>query len=141
MEAGYRNFEIYRLSHALAMKVHEMSLKLPKFEMHEVGSQIRRSAKSVPANIVEGYALRKWKNEYVHFLCRAYASSEETLQHLEMLHATKSLTDDRLYQELQEEYKKLNRMLFAFVKSVAETHESPSFLKEPEEPYNLNLEP
>jgi four helix bundle protein len=141
MEAGYKSFEIYKLSHALGIKVHEMSLKLPKFEMHEVGSQIRRSAKSVPANIVEGYALRKWKNEYVHFLYRAYASSEETLQHLEMLFATKSLSDDKLYEELRDEYQKLNRMIFAFAKSVANTHESPFFIKEPEEPYNPNLEP
>ena len=68
MEEGYTKLEIYHLSHALGVRVHEMTLQLPKFEMYEEGSQIRRSAKSVSTNIVEGFALRKYKNEYIHYL-------------------------------------------------------------------------
>jgi len=41
---------------------------LPKFEMYEEGSQIRRSAKSVAANIVEGYGRRRYKQEFIRFL-------------------------------------------------------------------------
>jgi len=36
---SYRNLEIYQLAHTLAVKVHQMSLKLPKFEMYEEGQQ------------------------------------------------------------------------------------------------------
>jgi len=53
---SYKELEIYQLSHKLAVEIHEMSLKeLPKFEMYEEGSQIRRSSKSIPTNIVEGF--------------------------------------------------------------------------------------
>lgn len=55
---NYRDLEIYKLAFKLAVEVHNLTLKLPKFELYEEGSQIRRSSKSVGANIVEGYGKR-----------------------------------------------------------------------------------
>jgi four helix bundle protein len=54
-----------------------MSLKLPKFELYETGSQIRRSMKSVKANIVEGYGRRYYKNDFIRFIIYALASTDE----------------------------------------------------------------
>jgi len=64
MDRGYKKLKIYQLAHQLALKVHKMTLELPKLEMYEEGSQIRRSSKSVSNQFVEGYSLRKYKNEY-----------------------------------------------------------------------------
>lgn len=71
MEKGHKKLEIYQMAHRLAVRVHEMSLKLPAFERFEEGSQIRRSSKSIPSNIVEGFALRRYKNEFLHYLFRS----------------------------------------------------------------------
>ncbi|MCP5005831.1 MAG: four helix bundle protein [Planctomycetes bacterium] len=38
---SYKDLDIYKMAHKLAIEIHEMSLKLPKFEMYEEGSQIR----------------------------------------------------------------------------------------------------
>jgi len=35
---SYRDLEIYKLSYELAMKIHSISLKLPKYELYEEGS-------------------------------------------------------------------------------------------------------
>ena len=44
---SYKNLEIWRLSREVTIYIHKMTLhKLPKFEMYEEGSQIRRSSKS-----------------------------------------------------------------------------------------------
>ncbi|MEK6571081.1 MAG: four helix bundle protein, partial [Bacteroidota bacterium] len=59
MEKGYEKLDVFKLSRELAIRVHHMTMNLPRFEMYEEGSQIRRSAKSVPGNIVEGYCLRR----------------------------------------------------------------------------------
>ena len=52
---SYLDLEIYQLAYKLAIEVHEMSLTLPKYELYEQGSQIRRSSKSIKDNIAEGY--------------------------------------------------------------------------------------
>lgn len=53
--SSYKDLEIYQLAFDLSVKVHHASLKLPAFELHEQGSQIRRSFKGVKDAIVEGY--------------------------------------------------------------------------------------
>lgn len=57
---SYKNLEIWKLADEVVVEIHEMTLaKLPKFEMFEEGSQIRRSSKSVKATIVEGYGRKE----------------------------------------------------------------------------------
>ena len=59
---SYRNLEIWNLSRKATIDIHHMTLnKLPKFEMFEGGSQIRRPVKSIRSNIVEGYGRRSAK--------------------------------------------------------------------------------
>lgn len=64
---NHKDLEIYQLAHNLAVEIHKMSLKLPKFEMYEEASQIRQSAKSIPLN-VEGFYRRGYKNEFIKFV-------------------------------------------------------------------------
>lgn len=130
MHKGYKKLKIWQLSHELGIKVHKMSLTLPKFEMYEEGSQIRRSSKSVSVNIVEGYGLRHYKAEYVHYLIRSYASSLETIEHLEYLYETNSLKDEMIFNELIQSYQELNKMLFKFIESVKKQHETNIFEKD-----------
>jgi four helix bundle protein len=63
----------------LAVRLHKITIeKLPKFEMFEEGSQVRRSSKSIVSNIVEGFGRRRYKNEFFQFLTYAVASCDET---------------------------------------------------------------
>ena len=56
------------MARTLSVDIHRMTLmKLPKFEMFEEASQIRRAIKSVRSNIVEGYGRRRYKQEFVKF--------------------------------------------------------------------------
>ncbi len=135
MDKGYEKLEIYRLSHDLAVKVHEMTLTLPKFEMFEEGSQIRRSSKSVPSNIVEGYCLRRHKNEFLQYLHRSFGSNEETILHLRLLYETKSLTNKETFDFLLEQYNHLGKMIFRFIQAVNKEHLQPSYIKESDPNY------
>lgn len=89
---------------------------------------------------MKGYALRKYRNESLHFLYRSFGSSEETLEHLKFLYETHSMTDDAVFQELSTGYRKLNGMFSNFIQSVERTFSRPAFLKEPESPF-MNPEP
>lgn len=49
---SYLDLEIYRLAFHLATEVHKHSNTLPEFEQYELGSQVKKSAPSIRANIV-----------------------------------------------------------------------------------------
>ena len=53
------------MAREMVVEVHKMSLQLPKYELYETGSQIRRSSKSVKSNIVEGYGRRYYKHDFI----------------------------------------------------------------------------
>ena len=141
MESGFRGLRVYQLSHQLALKVHAMTMSLPKFEVYEEGGQIRRSSKRVSSSIVEGYCLRKHKAEYLQYLHRAHGSAEETIEHLDFLHETGSLPDTKLYEELRTGYEALSRQLYRFVQGVDHEHDVPYAFQEAEESYGAEDPP
>ena len=116
---SYKNLEIWQESQKIVVDIHKMTLeKLPKFEMYEEGSQIRKSSKSVKSTIVEGYGRRRYKPEYIRFLIFAIASNDETIDHLETLYETGSLKDQELYQNLHDRIEILGKKLNNFIKAV-----------------------
>ena len=120
---SYKKLEIWQKARELTTAVHHMTLNaLPKFEMFEEGSQVRRSMKSVRSNIVEGYGRRLYKQEFLQYLNRALASCDESTDHLEMLFETGSLADKELYEELHGKCEILARKLNLFMQSVEEGH-------------------
>jgi four helix bundle protein len=116
---SYRDLEIWNEAREIVISVHNMTLKdLPGFEMYEVGSQIRRSSKSVKSNIVEGYGRKKYKMEYVKFLTYSIASNDETMDHLENLWDTGSLKDEIKYKNLHEKLDNLGKKLNKFIQAI-----------------------
>ena len=119
---SYKTLEIWKLADELVVQIHEMTLtRLPKFEMFETGSQIRRSSKSTKSTIVEGYGRKKYKAEFLKFLVYALASNDETIDHLETLYQTKSLNDELLFKTLHEKLQILGKKINLFIKGVAGT--------------------
>ncbi len=61
----------------LFIHLHKLTIKsFPSFERYELGSQLRKAAYSVPANIAEGFA-RRHRRERLHFLNISEASLAE----------------------------------------------------------------
>ena len=78
------NFEklaVWQKSHQFVLVIYQISRLFPKEELYALTSQLRRSASSVPANIVEGNEKKSTK-EYVQFLYTAKSSLAETKYHL-----------------------------------------------------------
>lgn len=79
---SYKDLDIYMISMDLFLTLHPKTLKLPKYELYELGSQLRRSSDSVVSNIVEGYGRRKYKADFIRFLVFSHASCLETINHI-----------------------------------------------------------
>mgnify|MGYP001293300049 CR=1 FL=1 len=114
---SFRDLEIYQSSLDLFFQVHPFTLKLPKYEMYELGAQLRRSSDSIHTNIVEGYGRRRYKSDFIKFLVYAHASSLETLCHLEKLTLLYPHYKDSL-EEFITAYLKLSAQIFSFIQYV-----------------------
>lgn len=120
---SYKNLEIWQIAREVVIDIHKMTLKeLPKFEMYEEGSQIRKFSKSVKSNIVEGYGRRRDKQEYIRFLTFSISSNDETIDHLETLFDTQSLKNQELFNNLQNRLTTLGKKLNKYIQSVEKNH-------------------
>ena len=119
----YKDLEVWKKAKDLVAEIHKMTLEdLPKYEMYETGSQIRRSMNSVRANIVEGYGRRCYKQDFIHFLVYAESSTDETIDHLETLFETGSLKSREKYNILHERLEILGKMLNSLITKVRQDH-------------------
>lgn len=119
---NYKDLEVWQIARELSIEIHKMTLTLPKFEMYEEGSQIRRSSKSIRSNIVEGYGRRRYKNEFIKYIVYAIASTDETIDHLETLFETESFKDKALFEKLLGKSNLLGKKLIKFLQSVEKQH-------------------
>jgi len=114
---SYKDLEIFEISYKLAIKAHELSLRLPKFELYEEGSQLRRSTKSVTANIVEGYGRRRYKADFTKFLVYSHSSCDESIVHLNFIKDTHKYIEDKA-QQLIDDYNLLGGKINRYIQYV-----------------------
>ncbi|MGH1437246.1 MAG: four helix bundle protein [Lewinella sp.] len=80
------NFEqllAYQKSVIVAMEVFELSKAFPKVETYALTDQIRRSSRSVSAQIAEAYRKRRYPKHFISKLTDADAENAETQVWLE----------------------------------------------------------
>ena len=84
MIRSFKDLEIYKEAYELAIIVNRNVNKLPLFERNDLGSQLRRASKSVPSNIAEGWAKRRFEKQFKVHLDSAIGSCNEMEVHLSM---------------------------------------------------------
>jgi four helix bundle protein len=112
---SYHDLEIYQESKSLAIEVHKMTLRLPKFELYEEGGQIRRSSKAVTSAIVEGYGRKRYKNDFIKYLVISHTECDETLVHLDFLFETGSMQDKDLHNRFKEAYSQVSKKIYNYI--------------------------
>ncbi len=69
---------LYQKAYAKSLEIHQQTLKYPKHEQYELGSQMRRASKGICANIAEGFGKQNVsKLEFKRFLLMAMGSADE----------------------------------------------------------------
>ena len=97
--------------------MHRMSMRLPSYELHEEGGQVRRASKGVASCIVEGYGRRKYKADFIKHLIYAHASCDETILHLNFIKDIHAMVQAEV-EELLTHYNGLGRKINNFIKYV-----------------------
>ncbi|HXX35527.1 MAG TPA: four helix bundle protein [Thermodesulfobacteriota bacterium] len=74
----FRELDVYQLGMESAMRIFELSKLFPAEEKYSLTDQIRRSSRSVCANIGEGWRKRRYPNAFVSELSDADCEATET---------------------------------------------------------------
>jgi four helix bundle protein len=111
---GYRDLKVYQLSYALALEIHEITKRYPKEEKYSLTDQIRRSSRSVPANLAEGWKKRKYQKMFVSKLIDAAGEAGETEVWLDFSKDFGYIDSDK-YDDLIKRYDEVNRMLYGMI--------------------------
>ncbi len=106
----YRDLNVYQLSYDLAMEIFETSKGFPKEEMYALTQQIRKSSRSIPANICEGWAKRKYENVFLRHLNDSNGSCEETKTWLDFAKDCRYISTEK-HNKLFNQYNKIGAML------------------------------
>lgn len=115
-EVGYKKLIVWQKADELAYQIYSSTKSFPKNELYGITSQLRRSALSVPTNIVEGYG-RQGRGELRQFLNIALGSLAEVEYLLDFTLRLKYL-NDKEYRKLRALRQEVGKLLWRFYKSI-----------------------
>ena len=75
---GFRDLRVYQLAYSLAMEIFRLTKNFPSEERYSLTDQIRRSSRSVAANIAEAYRKRQYTKAFVNKVSDADGEATET---------------------------------------------------------------
>ncbi len=111
---SFRELEVYKLSRQLSRELFEVSKKFPKDEMYSLTDQIRRSSRSIGAQIAEAWGKRVYEKHFVSKLTDADGEQLETQHWIETaqdcFYISKEIADGLLQQ-----YANVGKMLNSMI--------------------------
>jgi four helix bundle protein len=111
---GFRDLIVYQKAYTVSMEVFELSKLFPLEEKYSLTDQIRRSSRSIPANIAESWAKRMYIKAFINKLSDALAEEFETEVWLDMSLDIKYL-DKQNHDLLISKYDEIRKMLISML--------------------------
>ena len=114
---GYKDLKAFQMAYALAMDIFEITKAFPKEERYSLTDQIRRSSRSVPANLAEAWKKRLYPKMFVSKVVDSAGEAGEAGETEVWIDVSKDagyLTAE-VHKELKSRYDELNRMLFGMI--------------------------
>lgn len=127
------SLEVFKRAYSAALKIHQMTLEFPPYERRETGGQLRRSSKSICANLVEGLGKRQSQKETARFLTIAIGSCDEVKLWL-MFSKDLGYINAPAYQQASNDYDEIGKMLYGLKRSVLSKAEKVASKPNPLEP-------
>lgn len=110
----HQDLDVYKKAFAAAMRIFELSKSFPKEETYSLTDQIRRSSRSVCANIAEAWRKRRYEAAFIAKLNDAEGESAETQTWLEFAVRCEYM-EKETGRELFKEYDEIISMLVAMI--------------------------
>jgi four helix bundle protein len=107
---SFRELEVYKLARQLSKEVFDVSKQFPKEEMYSLTDQVRRSSRSVGAQIAEAWGKRKYEKHFISKLTDADAEQMESQHWIETAIDCAYISDD-IAQGLLKKCSSIGKML------------------------------
>jgi four helix bundle protein len=121
---SFKDLEVYRLSRRLSKQIFEVSNKFPREETYALTGQIRRSSRSVGAQIAEAWAKRRYEKHFVSKLTDADGEQLETQHWIETAQDCLYISSDSAT-GLLEQCASIGKMLGAMMNRAASFCDKP----------------
>lgn len=106
----YRDLEVWKRSHALVLRIYQLTKSFPDDERFGMTSQLRRAAVSVPANIAEG-SKRRTNQDFARFLNISEGSMSEA-DYLLLCSKDLGYVPESALKPIAKEIDEISRMLY-----------------------------
>ena len=107
---GYRDLKVYQLAYQPAMEIYNETKSFPKDKRYSLTDQIRRSSRSVSANLAEAYRKRQYPKMFVSKLADSDGETTETQVWLDFARDCGYLSTER-HDKLMKSYEEVGKML------------------------------
>jgi four helix bundle protein len=111
-----QDFEVYNLSYSLALQVFDLTGRFPREELYSLTDQIRRSSRSVAANISEGFGKRLYLRIFKYHLISAIGSVEETKTWFDFARDFSYLPVEEA-EKIKRKYSEVSAMLYSMIQN------------------------
>ncbi|MEM9118145.1 MAG: four helix bundle protein [Cyanobacteria bacterium P01_F01_bin.56] len=112
----HKDLEVYQIAFDAAMKIFELTKRFPTEERYSLTDQIRRSSRSVCANLAEAWRKRIYEASFVAKLSDCTAEAAETQTWIAFAVKCRYL-DPKVGDELKQTYDRIIRTLFNLIKN------------------------
>ena len=113
-QRGYKDLKVFQRSYSLSLSIFELTKSFPTEEKYSLVDQIRRSSRSIPANIAEAWKKRQYPKMFVSKIIDAAGEAGETEVWLDISKDTGYVSQEQ-YQNLMDGYSEVNRMLYGMI--------------------------
>jgi len=110
----HKDLKVYKLAFESSMEIFEISKSFPKEEKYSLTDQIRRSSRSVAANIVEAFRKRRYPKSFVSKLSDSEGEAAETQVWLDFAKESGYITKDT-HSELYQKYEWILGMIINMI--------------------------
>ena len=115
---SFRDLIVYQKASAMAKRIFELTQQFPREEMYSLTDQMRRSSRSVGAQIAEAWAKRRYEKHFVSKLTDADGEQQET-QHWIATAANCGYFGEEEVRSLTRDLAEVGRMLNSMIEKAA----------------------
>ena len=113
---GFKDLIVYKKAFELSLKIFELTRSFPREELYSLTDQIRRSSRSIGANIAESWPKRKYEKSFIAKLIDSQSEACETIHWLDMA-VSLNYIDKETHKGLTAGTSEIQRMLWSMIRN------------------------